>query len=334
MKHFVILLSILSLTACGGGSGGGSGNTGTPTPNTPGQSAYELWLAQGHTGTEQDFLDWLLSGGDNGSNEIVTRNFNKQAELDEYVEFGDSQGGHDYHYTQTDKPWTQHGGFKQYNAQWVQNDGAPVTAIYNEKELELANYGVAFYDSVYGNPTVPSLTTHLISANGYVTNRDIDYGSNAYIPETGTVFTGGTLAYIYKAHKPTPDETDKILIKGDATFTYNPNNPSLVLDFDNYYTFTMSFPNAVTDSLNPVAWGLSNSGATNVAVSGSNHTGNTDYNLQTGTYNTPSVIFHSQHFQQNNTEEAVGTYIISSQPLGGATGNDAFDITGAFGGTK
>ena len=331
MKHFVILLSILSLTACGGGSGGGSGNAGTPTPNTPGQSAYELWLAQGHTGTEQDFLDWLLSGGNNGSNEIVTRNFNKQAELDEYVEFGDSQGGLDYHYTQTDKPWTQHGGFKQYDTQWVQNDGASVTAVYNEKELELANYGVAFYDSVYSNPA----PTHQISAGGYVTNRDKDYGANAYIPETDSVFTGGTLAYIYKPFKSTPDEADKVLIKGDATFTYNPTNPSLVLDFDNYYTFTMNFQNAASGG---AAYGVTSSpGGTsdaNIVVSGTNYTGNSDYNLETGAYSNVNAHLRSQHFQQNNTEEAVGTYTIPSQPLGGATGNDAFHITGAFGGTK
>lgn len=68
MKKLFLITLILSLTACGGGSGGGSGNAGTPTPNTLGQSAYELWLAQGHTGTEQDFLDWLLSGGDNQNN--------------------------------------------------------------------------------------------------------------------------------------------------------------------------------------------------------------------------------------------------------------------------
>ena len=88
MKHFVILLSILSLTACGGGSGSGSGNTGSTTSNTPGQSAYELWLAQGHTGTEQDFLDWLLAGGDNQNNGNNNQNQLTPAE----ILFGEGNG--------------------------------------------------------------------------------------------------------------------------------------------------------------------------------------------------------------------------------------------------
>ncbi len=335
MKKLFLMALILSLTACAGGSGGSSGNTGNTTPNTPGQSAYELWLAQGHTGTEQDFLDWLLSGGNNGSNEVVTRNFNKQVELDEYVEFGDPQGGHDYHYTQTDKPWAKYGGFKQYNANYLTNvPGTYVVVTYNEKELDLSNYGVAFYKTWTSSGGWANY-----SANGYVTNRDIDYGSNAYIPETGTVFTGGTLAYIYKNFKYDPDESDKILIKGDATFTYNPTNPSLVLDFDNYYTFAMNFPNSASGG---AAYGLTSSpngtSVANVTVSGTNNTGNSDYNLTPGAYSNTNAYLRTQHFQQNNTEEATGMYYINSYSVGGTNnctmGSDCFQITGGFGGTK
>ena len=55
MKKYAILTSVLVLAACGGGSGGG-GN------GAPGKSAYEIWLDAGNTGTEQDFLDSLVSG--------------------------------------------------------------------------------------------------------------------------------------------------------------------------------------------------------------------------------------------------------------------------------
>lgn len=326
MKHFVILLSILSLTACGGGSGSGSGNTDSTTPGTPGQSAYELWLAEGHTGTEQDFLNWLLSNNNSALDEIITRNFNKKAELDDYVEYGDNNGGYNYHYNTFEKPWAKYNGFTQYNAQWDQTSGGHVNAVYNEKELQLANYGAVFYDTTYSNSP-----THLMSGEGYVTNRDIDYGSNAYIPETDMVFKGGTLAYIYKPFANNPDEANKVLIKGDATFTYNPNNPTLELDFDNYYKFTMNFTNANTNAFNPAAYGLSGTNA-NVTVSGTNHTGVSDYNLPEGVYNGVDANFHSQHFKQNNAEEAVGTYNIPSYSVGDP--NHTFQIGGAFGGPK
>lgn len=44
----------LVATTLPGGSGGGSGEPGPPGP--PGLSAYEVWLEQGNTGSEADFL--------------------------------------------------------------------------------------------------------------------------------------------------------------------------------------------------------------------------------------------------------------------------------------
>ena len=56
---FVLLLSLVSLLAaclcaCSDGINGTNGKDGAN-----GKSAYEIWLDEGHTGTQSDFLDWL-----------------------------------------------------------------------------------------------------------------------------------------------------------------------------------------------------------------------------------------------------------------------------------
>lgn len=45
---FVFVLSCFSMSACGGGKEGAAG-----------KSAYEIWLDEGHQGTQADFLNWL-----------------------------------------------------------------------------------------------------------------------------------------------------------------------------------------------------------------------------------------------------------------------------------
>lgn len=52
--HIALLSApVLSLTAC------------DTLRSPPGDSAYDIWLAEGHTGTEADFLEWLR--GDPGA---------------------------------------------------------------------------------------------------------------------------------------------------------------------------------------------------------------------------------------------------------------------------
>lgn len=317
MKTSILLLvSVIGLTSCGGGQTGGHG--------TPGKSAYEIWLEQGNTGTEQDFLDSLVSSGNTSApTEVTTRNFNKEMELNDFVEYGDSNGGHSYKYTKTTKPWAKHGGLTEYKGSYRNATGTTISFLYKEKELKLANYGITIYDTPYSG------------ISGYMTNRDIDYGANAYIPEKNTVFKGSTLAYIYKPFKGTTDEKKMTSIKGDATFVFDQTSPSLILDFDNYYTIDIEFSKVYTESKNPAAYGITSSNGSaeisNVIVSGANDTGVADYDLQTGEH-TSRITFRSQHFKQNSTEEAVGKYDIHGHQLGGT--GDEFYITGAFGGTK
>ena len=49
-----VAFSVLGLTACG-----------TADNRDPGKSAYEIWLDNGFTGTEQDFLNWLKNQSNN-----------------------------------------------------------------------------------------------------------------------------------------------------------------------------------------------------------------------------------------------------------------------------
>ena len=136
MKKYLILTSVLALTACGGGSGaGGDGANGAP-----GKSAYEIWLDAGNTGTEQDFLDSLVANNDAS----VVGN-SQYASLLQEAQANDG-------YTITQMSWPEHGGFYRIekddsttygNEPTYGNDANYTTHyVYNEKELTLANYGV------------------------------------------------------------------------------------------------------------------------------------------------------------------------------------------------
>ncbi len=69
----VSALFVLIVTACKGqqgktGAQGPQGETGETGPKgDSGESAYDVWLANGHSGSEEDFLDWLKGEkGDQG----------------------------------------------------------------------------------------------------------------------------------------------------------------------------------------------------------------------------------------------------------------------------
>ena len=68
-KLILNLVLVIGLTACSTGGGG----HGTPeSPVSPVNSAYQIWLDAGNTGTEQDFLDWLFNNSNtqNGGNQL------------------------------------------------------------------------------------------------------------------------------------------------------------------------------------------------------------------------------------------------------------------------
>ena len=128
------------------------------------------------------------------------------------------------------------------------------------------------------------------------------------------------------AYLDTTGSHDDILLKGNATFTYSSTNPTLHLDYDNYYSFDMS----------PMATGT----GTTVTASGTNNTGDSYYDVPTITKNCSKAYayYNAEYLQKGNIQEAVGTYQITFGTVNGYHFGDSetndFYLRGAFGGTK
>ena len=111
-----------------------------------------------------------------------------------------------------------------------------VSYNYNEKELNLANYGIYLLHEdrkidEFGIWEYPTTST----INAYIHNSE-GIGANVYTPTENTVFRGGTLAYLYKnSSSYSHTVTNPEMLKGDAEYTYTATNPHLKLFFDNYY---------------------------------------------------------------------------------------------------
>ena len=342
MRKYLILTSILALTACGGGGGAGSdgangapgksayeiwldaGNTGTEQDfldSISGQSAYQIWLDAGNTGTEQDFLDSLVAGnGTSESNDDPAAIISQYASLRELMQ--------DAGVTVTYIPWDAHGGYYRFetssestgNSNPMSGNDSRGTRhlVYNEKELSLVNYGV--YSSFGSSQDEFSATpTSSYSTSSWINNRE-GIGANVYTPTENTVFSGSTMAYLRGFSS---DNIVPIFIKGDAQYTYSSTSPKLVLNFDNYYTITLQ------------------NGSANV-VSGTNNTGNSRFDINTGidvsaSNEVPTQTGNIGFVKKGSVEEVVGKYdVIFVEHPSYATfaPNGSFYLDGAFGGTK
>ena len=60
----LILCMGFLVTGCANGKDGTNGTNGID-----GKSAYQIWIDAGHTGTEDDFLDWLK--GENANTPLL-----------------------------------------------------------------------------------------------------------------------------------------------------------------------------------------------------------------------------------------------------------------------
>lgn len=327
MKIQSIALSLcLILTACSGGSQGPEGPVGSPgQAGAPGKSAYQIWLEQGNTGSEQDFLDSLVSGGSSsgsGGDTSDTTSNRYFANTKEYLDFLTSPGSGAFYsdFVEQDIIWPQHNGYKHYAHKMRQgnNKGAYVyTFIYNEKELNLGNYGISEMCIQYDFKPVPSY----VSYDAYIHNRE-GVGANLYTPDNGAVFKGGTLAYLHQSNSANNEREKTELIKGDATFTYSPTNPKLNLAFENYYN---------------ISFEKNNAGKYDVSISGTNNTGKSQYNLPTGNFQNKDITTEFGYVNKNGIEEAFGTYQEGFDDYYYGKTNtitDTFYLTGSFGGTK
>ena len=65
----ILCVAIACLCACANGADGINGKDGqNGQDGTNGKSAYQIWLDYGHTGSENDFFEWLKGGnGNNGA---------------------------------------------------------------------------------------------------------------------------------------------------------------------------------------------------------------------------------------------------------------------------
>ncbi len=324
MKIPYYILLGLTVAACGGG-GGHSGPTGAP-----GKSAYDIWLEQGNVGTEQDFLDSLVSGGgsSSGSSESGNPNGNKPEtpnnshkhfiNTKEYINYLTTLGSGYYDIVENAKEWPAHDGYKEYSYRWDNSTNQTTSTaqvVYNEKELKLGNYGVYItnsksdFDTDFDNG----------SPQAYIHNR-YGAGINVYTPNEGAVFKGGTLAYLNT--RGSSSSANAEIIKGDATFTYNPTNPKVNLEFENYYNIEFQKTSDATSS------------DYTFIISGSNGTGKQEYDLPTGQFEHSRAYIRQTRglVKKDRVEEAFGTYNINFLNFG-KTKSD-FDLTGAFGGTK
>jgi hypothetical protein len=323
MKKFAILTSVLALTACGGG------DKVTGLQGAPGKSAYEIWLEQGNTGTEQDFLDSLMGGQTSEQNSEPDSEQNSEPDDNIQPHYASlrelMQASGDARITQMS--WPEHGGYYQIETSYSSADDNPVSVddavitnyVYKEKELNLANYGVYFSQRAR-QPEFGMNSTTDYYVGSWINNRN-GIGENVYNPTENTVFSGSTMAYLNDSYY-TSSNSEPVFIKGDAEYTHSTTNPKLVLDFDNYYTIT-----------------LQNGYGT--VVSGTNNTGNNRFDINTGTNiilenDVPTTDQEIGFVRQNSVEEVVGKYNVHfyEGSYEGWAPNGQFYLDGAFGGTK
>lgn len=285
MKKTLTFLSALALAACN--SGGGSAPVAV-VPNTPGGGDQEAYYAN----FKEYFDNVIKTGADGGS----------------YSDFAE-----------TEPSWPAHGGYKHYvykeHTYTPENGQTIIQHVVDEKEMQLANYGV--------HVTMPNDANHLPdTVDAYVHNRE-GVGANLYEPASGAVFTGGTLAYLnFPGQNGYAAPATSVLIKGDATYTYNSLHPELLLEFDNYYTFNITQQDGSYETID---------------VSGTNNTGTAVFNVTTGHYVNvgDDTNVTTAHFQKDAIQEVAGTYEITFGQGDNLVGDTAFGFTmhGAFGGS-
>lgn len=332
MKKISIITLTLALTAC---NIGGQGSTGPQ--GAPGKSAYEIWLEQGNTGTEQDFLDSLVGGGKDNSGSESGQPTPESPSGDKDVPWtGDGRWERDYmaginaltaedylkylsdsgtyevngEIAKQEIGWGKHGSYNQYTAKYNDTlNGGTHTYVYKEKELELGNYGVLY--TSYKHPMMPISK----GLDGYFHNRG-GAGVNVYTPETGAKFNGSTMAYLSYS-----SEYDPTFIQGDAFFVYDPKSPELGLEFDNYYSFKF-----VRNS----------DGSYSVDVSGKNLTGDDKFNLNTGHFANVNAAIDAGYLKKRDIEEAFGNYHATFGYGDGVHDNTTWgsSMDGAFGASK
>ncbi len=311
MKPFTISLCVI-LAACNGGGG-----TAVPAPvASPTKTPYELWLEAGNVGTEQDYLDSLVSGG--GSTEpekpapdVPNAPYNWHTRLTNEI----SNGASYFDISEQKIPWGPHDTYAQYK--YSKNDtdehGQNVTHhwTYYEKELTLGNYMI--FENLYEYEDGRTLSVH----SPLLQKRYDKQYYDTYYPDAGTIFNGGTFAFVTSG-------SDKLqMLTGAAQFKYDPQRPELKLAFDNYYTITLkALGNYLYD----------------VHIDGQNSTGEDAFYLPTGEYkhyiDWRDGIGTKTFLAKDDVVEGFVEYDMHFDSNYNITGDRQVNIQGIFGGTK
>lgn len=188
-KIIVVILALavcaLVLAACGD-----RGNTGGNTGN----SAYTAWLSNGHSGTEQDFLDWIAAGGDttaqpaeNAAYKLWLANGHNgtEADFEQWIKDGGDQTEPEKVKDDTAyKLWlaSGHNGTEDDFLQWVKEDGKQLPLATDELTLKYAFDGLYGYGELHdwdnGFRTVSDLTGARFCINGNYKGKFISFYDN------------------------------------------------------------------------------------------------------------------------------------------------------------
>jgi len=304
MKNaLTLLVSGSLLAACGGGHSGPTG-----VPGAPGKSAYEIWLEHGNTGTEQDFLNWIVSGGNSNTDDDGNKNFNTWGDI---IENQIAQGQPYYNYRKTTValPNQQEYDLYKYSEDDVELDGKKYTANYTYREKIFNLIKFTWGDVEYENEDG-------VLGTGYNSLVEFKDGVSEIYPASGTIFQGVTFAHIRS-------DDDFDTIAGGMTFKYIPGHHEITFDFDNYYTLSYKEGNGIEHDLN---------------IAGTNSTGNPAFDLPTGDYKNVYMGLTSgghpsqpdiRYIGKDGYEEVWGKYITRFNEY-----ESNITIDGVFGGTK
>ncbi len=243
-------------------------------------------------------------GGDSPAGDAYYASFKEY--FDNVIKTG-ADGGTYTDFVENNINWPSQGGYKHFEYKehtYTPETGQTITQhVVDEKEMQLANYGI--YDG-----------------NGYIHNRE-GVAANLYAPASGTTFSGGTLAYLnFPGQNGYAAPATSMLIKGNATYTYNSIHPELLLEFDNYYTFNIIQQDGSYETID---------------VSGTNDTGADVFSVTTGHYVNvgDATNVTTAYLQEDDVQEVAGTYEMTFGQGNNLVGDTSFDFTmhGAFGGS-
>ena len=186
----------------------------TITDGSNGESAYEIWLEQGHTGTEEDFLNWLREG-----------EYLKQIKnLDDY----EGEIGEIVQYKgETNSKYTNGYIYKKVGTQTIIPAGTDYIQVsYDSNRLKLGDVGIEngiYYKTDKKDEVTSNIRDYFLqncpaigTGRGYV---PVSYRNTMYLVQFVYAFyTQNNQLYFNKIAGATYDKVGNVYIPYDVTF--------------------------------------------------------------------------------------------------------------------